>query len=375
MLHFEQGQPGQGEEILRFAHRAFATEYDVDFPALLPKLYGPQAACEGQHLLLYDGECLAGLLALQVQDFRAAGCLLRTGWIGTVCTAPEYRGQGLLAALMERANRLAEESGCDLVVLGGQRQRYQPFGYERAGTHWLFTASARNLRDVPRAPGLALRPMAREDVPQALALTERRPVYARRSAEGFVDVLRSWGCRPLSVWQGQVWAGYCAADGTGLVLELALERPELCAGVLAVLAERLGGEVRLMAGPWAGEIQRQAAALCEQAVLQADHSYRVLHWPQVVRAALALRALCGPPLCDGRLELDIEGQGGYEIQVRDGTACCRPQPPAGGAAVRLTPNQAVRLLFGPDSALVPGAQAAPAGWLPLPLCLPWADGI
>lgn len=36
---------------------------------------------------------------------------------------------------------------------------------------------------------------------------------------------------------------------------------------------------------------------------------------------------------------------------------------------------AARLLFGPDSPLVPGAQAVPAGLLPLPLAFPWADGI
>ena len=36
----------------------------------------------------------------------------------------------------------------------------------------------------------------------------------------------------------------------------------------------------------------------------------------------------------------------------------------------LPPLDSARLLFGPDSPLVPGAQAVPAGLLPLPLAFP-----
>lgn len=42
MVHLEQAQPEQLQELLAFAEEAFRTpEGKVDFPTLLPKLYGP----------------------------------------------------------------------------------------------------------------------------------------------------------------------------------------------------------------------------------------------------------------------------------------------------------------------------------------------
>ena len=42
MVHLEQAQPEQLQELWAFAEEAFRTpEGKVDFPTLLPKLYGP----------------------------------------------------------------------------------------------------------------------------------------------------------------------------------------------------------------------------------------------------------------------------------------------------------------------------------------------
>ena len=125
MYRLEQGRPGQMPEIIEFAKRAFSTpQTPVDFPRLLPKLYGPDKSTEGCHTLLYNGHVLEGMYALRVLSVQAAGLPLRVGWIGTVAVSPEARGKGHLQRLMEHANLRLEQLGCDLGVLGGQRQRY-----------------------------------------------------------------------------------------------------------------------------------------------------------------------------------------------------------------------------------------------------------
>lgn len=55
MVHLEQAQPEQLQELLAFAEEAFRTpEGKVDFPTLLPKLYGPGADSAPLHTVLYE---------------------------------------------------------------------------------------------------------------------------------------------------------------------------------------------------------------------------------------------------------------------------------------------------------------------------------
>ncbi|MBD9256061.1 MAG: GNAT family N-acetyltransferase [Ruthenibacterium lactatiformans] len=156
MVHLEQAQPEQLQELLAFAEEAFRTpEGKVDFPTLLPKLYGPGADSAPLHTVLYEDGAPAGLYCLKIQDFNIAGTALRVGGIGTVCVDGRSRGKGHLALLMQDAQERMQAAGCDIAMLGGQRQRYERFGYVPAGAHWEFTLTPRNVRDI-RTGGVAL---------------------------------------------------------------------------------------------------------------------------------------------------------------------------------------------------------------------------
>ena len=101
MVHLEQAQPEQLQELLAFAEEAFRTpEGKVDFPTLLPKLYGPGADSAPLHTVLYEDGAPAGLYCLKIQDFNIAGTALRVGGIGTVCVDGRSRGKGHLAFIM-----------------------------------------------------------------------------------------------------------------------------------------------------------------------------------------------------------------------------------------------------------------------------------
>lgn len=80
MVHLEQAQPEQLQELLAFAEEAFRTpEGKVDFPTLLPKLYGPGADSAPLHTVLYEDGAPAGLYCLKIQDFNIAGTALARG--------------------------------------------------------------------------------------------------------------------------------------------------------------------------------------------------------------------------------------------------------------------------------------------------------
>ncbi|MFQ9679618.1 MAG: GNAT family N-acetyltransferase [Ruthenibacterium lactatiformans] len=216
MVHLEQAQPEQLQELLAFAEEAFRTpEGKVDFPTLLPKLYGPGADSAPLHTVLYEDGAPAGLYCLKIQDFNIAGTALRVGGIGTVCVDGRSRGKGHLALLMQDAQERMQAAGCDIAMLGGQRQRYERFGYVPAGAHWEFTLTPRNVRDI-RTGGVAL--ALWRNTPAGWrapghCMKSTRNVRPGRGAS-FLTVLQSWRAEPYAVLQDGMFAGYCAlAEG------------------------------------------------------------------------------------------------------------------------------------------------------------------
>ncbi|MFQ8832559.1 MAG: GNAT family N-acetyltransferase [Ruthenibacterium lactatiformans] len=156
MVHLEQAQPEQLQELLAFAEEAFRTpEGKVDFPTLLPKLYGPGADSAPLHTVLYEDGAPSRAVLPEDTDFNIAGTALRVGGIGTVCVDGRSRGKGHLALLMQDAQERMQAAGCDIAMLGGQRQRCERFGYvpRRALGVYAHTAQRAGYPDGRRGAG------------------------------------------------------------------------------------------------------------------------------------------------------------------------------------------------------------------------------
>lgn len=371
------GWPEEGEKITSFAARAFAQDgVEADLRGLLPKVYAAPGAAAAQHLILEEDGAWQGVL-LRVRTTLAVGDRrLAVGHIGTVCTAPEHRGKGVMQRLMARALDDLAAQGCDLAALSGQRQRYERYGFVPTGTKTEFIFCAANVKG--RAlPGDALRPLAD---PRLLAaartLFDTQAVHMERGAEAFEQILASWGARAFAFLRQGEFAGYCTVfeqEGRLAVSELRLRHPALLGALCELLIRQTGGELKLCLAPGAPEAPA-AAALCERYRLGPDHSFRILCFPSVADALLRRRhAAC--PLPEGTLRLWVEGHGGLELYVAGGEAGVRPCA-AAAARETLTYAQAVHLLFSPCCAgRGPLARTNPAAaaWLPLPLSLEQND--
>lgn len=379
MYRLEQGRPGQMPEIIEFAKRAFSTpQMPVDFPRLLPKLYGLDKSTEDCHTLLYNGHVLEGMYALRVISVQAAGLPLRVGWIGTVAVSPEARGKGHLQRLMEHANLRLEQLGCDLGVLGGHRQRYQRFGYEYAGTQWEFELDGRNLRQVC-AGKYRLQRLA-PDSPFLHRIScqhSEKPIFCQRPETELYDILCSWQAVPWVILKGGEYAGYCTVemeDKNAILREFCpLDGADALPVCRAALRDLECEGMQIVLPPWPGREQKTLAAAAGRVRLAENHNYRVVHWQPVLQAAAAVRQVVGPPMADGALQFALQEGPALELRVEKGRV--ELEQKAQRPSREWQPQQAVRLLLGPDSALADPGCAIPPGWLPLPLSFSWQDGI
>lgn len=104
-----------------FANRQFG----LDFYHLQPKLYRCNGS--GASYGCYVEDSLAGMLSVYPCEYKGLHCLS----VGTVCTAPEFRGRGIMSRLFGYLEEVVFPD-YDLLTLAGKRERYEHFGFAKA---------------------------------------------------------------------------------------------------------------------------------------------------------------------------------------------------------------------------------------------------
>lgn len=360
--------------IVDFGNYVFSHAGDrTDFPTLIPKLYAPGSASGPFHYLYKGSAGIRAMVCAMPLAFEVAGERLTAAGIGTVSVHPYERGKGYMKALMTRALADMQEAGTAFACLGGQRQRYEYYGFTPTGVKQEFRITRTNLRHRYGQVGDGVELVALDGpgdpfVREAFALYGAQPVTGARSLETFCTVGRTWRMQPLAVVVDGAFAGYVCARGE-TVAELCLRRPADLPGVCAALMEREGVEaLQVTLPPWDREAAAWFAAVAEYGQLTTASQFRILDYPAVTRAFLRCKAAYAP-LADGRLVLEITDAcrlmiavSGGEVQVHS----CTQAPD-----LTLSPFEAARLLFSPFGGLLEAP--VPAGWFPLPLYVPSVD--
>lgn len=192
----------------------FSEEEEIRFLTLLPKLYKEQyKPAENNIILKEDGVIKAAVGCFPV-DAVAAGRKMKIMGIGNVAVTEDCRRKGYMIDLMNMAleNMIAE--GYDYSLLGGQRQRYEYFGYVPAGNGISFTINKGNISRIRNGntetdfTAEILEENNTDAIAKIKALYDDMPFRAERKAENLFDILCSWGCRPYVVCKNGEFKGY-----------------------------------------------------------------------------------------------------------------------------------------------------------------------
>ena len=281
MADIRWAAPQEKDEIIDFIDYVFSKAHRPhDFATLLPKLYGERGDAAEHHILVReDGRIAAALLCYPVL-MHAGGRTYMTMGIGSVSTHPRTRGKGYLGGMMALADQRAREMHAVFAVLGGQRQRYQYYGFDHGGYQLraqLEQVNVRHaLRDV-KTDGLEILPMAQAHVPAAIALMERMPCYCERSEGAYLDILRSWNNEPFAVAKDGVPVGFGTKrqnkDSCHVAELLLASETDFPAVMKKLSAEH--GDLSICAAPWERGRARWLAAVCEDYCLQPGCMFKI----------------------------------------------------------------------------------------------------
>lgn len=133
------------EDFMRFIERAFGHS-KAFFERAYPHLYQPNArALDWAYIVDEDGEIVSHVGVYPIESVTA-GVSLTIGGIGAVSTAPGARGKGYMTQLLTHVIDEMRRLGYPVSWLGGDRQRYNTFGWELAASVYTVDVSQRSLR-------------------------------------------------------------------------------------------------------------------------------------------------------------------------------------------------------------------------------------
>ena len=347
-----------------------------DFAKLIPKVYGDGHDYSHIHAIALEDGDIRGAVAVLPYDMTIAGHTLRVGYLGSVSVHRLSRGAGHMKKLMQMQIEKAKADGLDLLVLGGQRQRYGYFGFYPAGGSFSYTIGHANVRHAlgnVDASCITFEKLLQDEGSEyAYALYQQQPVCGARSKEHFAEIACSFNAQGWLVKQNGQNAGYLIADtDCKAITEIVLENDALVPAVLkAWMAAYSIRYLEVVAAPYNKALNRTLSAFCEGYSIGQDGYVLVLNHANVIRSWMALKSSV-TPLSEGVLTLSINGEA-LEIKVENGAVSV--EKPSNEADLCLTEEQAASLLYSFNRFYAPEYSCAiPADWFPLPLNIMRAD--
>lgn len=329
------------QQAVTLADSTFRKPGDISMGTLFPPLFAPGVS--HSYGAFTDEGRLVAFMGLAPSLIRSGSAMLRVFSIGSVCTDPDYRGQGLAGTLLGLCKEHAARARASLLFVSGSRSLYTRAGCVPFGRVYHAELDAQGAEALARPAGWEIRPMDPADLHAVCGLLAQREaghvtgpgeLGMLLGAGAYAGVLRMPQRTLVAVKDGSI-AGFAAVavpDGRA-------EAPGRAATALE----------------WAGPPEA-AAALLARAARDAGAALRApVPWQE--RSLLALLRGAGAAVSDGRAS--------GTVCIADRAALLRQAVPGpAGAAAAAWPGGDEELLgqlFDPAHRQGGGASAAAGG--------------
>lgn len=381
-LYFGRGNAEMFDDYMDFINYVFGFNGTADdFKKLLPKLYKYEyLPAESSYVALENGKLKAAVGAFD-HDISVCGTRLKTRGIGNVAVHPYTRGSGYMKKLMNMAVDDMVSDGVVLSVLGGRRQRYNYFSYDKLGECVSMSFGDDNMRHTfgkPRTHSIKIEHVGAGDISTLdyiYALSNSQAFHALREREKLFEILSSWEQKVYAGFENGDFLGYAIAKGRE-VSEILLADESKIADFVCALYDHIGaGSLNVKLPIFSQSYINSLYRICEYYSTGPCKSFSVFNYRTVIDAFLRLKSTYAY-IPDGALCLDIDGRGGRElikISVIDGNISVDytdDEP-----SVKLGHLEAMNLLFAP---LCPAREKLPSFaklWMPLPIYLYYCDAV
>lgn len=369
MITYRMAKPEEYKKFTSFANRIFG----LDFETLLPKIYHPDGNAHEMTMLAEENGILVAEAAMVPQELHIGNVTIHATFLGTVCVDPAFRGRGYMKGMMETCLKKMEETS-DISVLGGQRQRYEYFGYTPGGIlceyqlckaniyHGLNKVSTESLRLIP----LFDYPDAEQ---QTIMKNTKKPAYITRQEKELRRIAASYYEEPFAITIKGKMAGYLlTSKDRKRISEIEVDCASMLLPVIKSYFETFQIDTCSICLPeYETEKNSLLIRIAEQYTIKNTDMFRIFCFSKIVRAYLNLKAeTIG--ISDGRFSAVMDGQP-LTISVKNNIVSVTEETSEN--ALQLNRRDAQELLLLP---FYPKKYPSlPQDWFPLPLFWYLAD--
>lgn len=306
------GTKSDEKELIKTLDEVFFSEEDTRFLTLLPKLYKEQYNPAEHNVLIKEDGVIKAAVGCYPINVTAAGRQLRIMGIGNVAVAKDCRRKGYMIELMNMALEKMISEGCDYSLLGGQRQRYEYFGYVPAGSAMNFTINKGNISRIRSGntetdfTAEILEESNADVIAKIKALYDEMPFRAERKEAEMYDILCSWGCKPYVVYCGGEFKGYFVMKQDYLAEVKAVNTEDLLDIFLCIMKVSENESVSFTVPVYdTATCDFMAKRCCGMAVCHVEQ-LNIFNYAKFVEAFLAIKAE-RMNLCSGTLNVLVHG--------------------------------------------------------------------
>ena len=205
--------PGDADSVVELANECFP--HDRDAGGIISRW--PHALSQVENrFVIKDDDKVVSHVGYTDQTILVEGKEIKVAGITFVSTYPDYRGKSFMTQLLNCCISAMTEEGYAFSDLGGDRQRYNHFGWENAGREWSFYITQRSLMDTSTSVGLTVTPYqaSSEEIDVIIAIHDREPLRMKRTRELYKMLLGRMG--------KQVWL----ASGNDGIASYVVSEPE-----------------------------------------------------------------------------------------------------------------------------------------------------
>ena len=374
------------DEFIRFQNRSFDYPPQRGLDWMVPTMYCATDWHMRCNYALRRNGTLVGIVGLYPITWRIGRATLRIAGVGGVSTEPQSRGTGVMGIMLEHAKSIIREQGYPLSFLGGQRQRYRYFGWERCGTTRTARISKTCLRHQFReAPPVSLAVEAVDadfaDAEALKAIYDAQPHRCDRDVDRFGAFLVQWGNHPFVARDedGRLVGYAIFSRDEKTIFELVATDTERTFHLLRALVERGAQEdIALRVDGLAASVRQTIASFAEGLSAADSGNWQVFDWPAVLEVLMAARH-AEQPMAPASVVIGIDDQQPTSVRMTVGADGPRCQATTETPAITATGPKMMQILFGPwppsQVMTLPHNAAVLDAWCPLPLAIAKQDEV
>ena len=350
----------------------------MDFERHLPKMWiKDDDHMMNCHFGAFERGKLCGVVGIYPLPLHIGDTKLLFATTGNVATLPEYEGRGIFNTLFGCAMQELKEMGADGARLGGQRQRYQRFGFEGCGQVYQFSfGTDERIRTQGKhtGEGISFSKIGPENVEElrfCYELYQKKKIYVERSTDkSYRDIYLSMCSKYMfpyiALRDGKAVGYICASDNTpGTIGEIQAQDAQTLAEMVYAWQQKCNESLHINLAPYMTEEIGLFYDFAADYTIQFPSRFKMRNWQKIVDALMKLKSLYAD-MEYGEYVIEIENYGRLRLYVQKDEVGCGVTEKNPQAV--LSQSAAMRLLFGPlPASAIWDVPYFARDWLPLPL--------